>query len=60
MIAEPMEYKLADMPKLKLEWNKRVKPMMLDKKFAPKPNQFCYSCHFRASNKDNGGGQCKF
>ncbi len=49
-----------DLPRLKREWEKRVKPMMKDATFAPKPNKFCYSCHYRASNKAAGGGQCKY
>lgn len=60
---EPPEmkiYTLADLEPLKKEWNKRVKPMMADKTFAPKPNKWCYSCHYRADNKAAGGGQCKF
>jgi CRISPR/Cas system-associated exonuclease Cas4 (RecB family) len=53
-------YVPADLPKLKKEWAARVRPMLVDKKFAPKPNRFCSSCHFRKDNKANGGGQCKF
>lgn len=53
-------YTRADIPKLKKLWEKRVKAMMNDTIFAPKPNRFCNWCHFRASNKANGGGQCKF
>lgn len=50
------EYTKADLPRLKKEWLARVKPMLADTKFAPKPNRFCNYCHFRASN----GGPCKF
>jgi CRISPR/Cas system-associated exonuclease Cas4 (RecB family) len=60
-VDEPVvEYRPEDLPKLKKTWEKRVKPMLADKTFAPKPNKYCYSCHYRASNKANGGGQCKF
>ena len=45
-------YNLSDVPKLKKTWEKRVKPMMNDKVFAPKPNRWCPWCYFR---KDNGG-----
>ena len=45
-----------DIPRLKKAWEKRVKPMLTDKKFAPRPNKYCYSCWFR---KDNSG-PCKF
>lgn len=57
---EDKVYTQADLPRLKKEWEKRVKPMLADKTFAPKPNRFCYSCFFRASNKAVGGGQCRF
>lgn len=57
---EELTFTRADIPRLKTNWAKRVKPMMNDKIFAPKPNNMCKWCHFRASNKDNGGGQCKF
>jgi RecB family exonuclease len=46
----------ADLPKLKAGWEKKVAPMLKDKKFAPRPNDLCRWCHFR---KDNGG-PCKF
>lgn len=49
-----------DIPKLKKLWVKRVKPMLNDKIFAPRPNNFCCWCFFRKSNATNGGGQCKF
>lgn len=45
-----------DLPGLKKKWEKRVKAMLNDTTFAPKPNKFCYSCHYRKSN----GGPCKF
>lgn len=50
----------ADIPRLKKLWEKRVKAMMNDKIFAPKPNRFCSWCHYRKSNAANGGGQCKY
>lgn len=37
-------------------WERRIKPMLADKKFAPRPNDKCRWCHFRKSN----GGPCKF
>ena len=55
-----IEYTMADLPKLKKIWAARVKPMLADKTFAPKPNRFCQWCHYRASNKANGGGQCQY
>lgn len=41
---------------IKKDWAKKVKPMFNDRRFAPKPNQRCRSCHFRKEN----GGPCKF
>jgi len=49
-----IEYTRADEPKLKKIWLKRIEPMMKDKSFRPKQNQFCNWCHFRKSN----GGPC--
>ena len=46
----------ADVPKLKKLWAKRIKAMMNDTRFAPRPNNKCKWCHFRKSN----GGPCKF
>lgn len=57
---KPLIFKRADVNKLKKLWAKRVKPMLSDTVFAPKPNNFCRWCYYRASNKDAGGGQCKF
>lgn len=49
-----------DLPALKTKWEKRVAPMLADKSFAPRPNNKCHWCFYRAANKANGGGQCKF
>ena len=49
---EPITYVPADLPRLKKEWERRTKPMLRDRTFAPKPNSLCRFCHFR---KDNGG-----
>lgn len=60
---EPGTWKIyvpSDLPALKKKWEKTTKPMLNDKTFAPKPNRFCYNCHFRKDNVANGGGQCKF
>lgn len=53
-------YTRADLPKLKAAWDKRTRKMLLDESFVPRPNDTCRWCHFRAANKDNGGGQCKY
>ncbi len=69
---EPLlKFTRADLPELKEVWEKRIKPMFSDTRFAPKPNRLCQWCHFRASNKvpgptvgsvtqPGGGGQCRF
>lgn len=57
---EPIVFSQLDVPRLKKLWAKRTRAMLNDTKFAPKPNDKCKWCHFRASNKANGGGQCKF
>ena len=46
----------ADWPNLEKTWQKRIKPMMMDKKFAPKPGNYCRWCAFSQSK----GGKCKF
>lgn len=53
-------YAPSDLPSLKKTWEKRTKPMLADKQFAAKPNSLCGWCHYRAANKENGGGQCRF
>lgn len=57
---EEVMFTRADIPRLKKLWEKRVKAMLNDKIFAPKPNRFCNWCFFRKSNAAAGGGQCKF
>lgn len=57
---EDLIFTRKDIPKLKKLWEKRVRPMMNDKSFAPKPNDKCHWCFYRCSNKNSGGGQCKF
>ena len=58
--ADPLEYTRKDISRLKKAWIKRTKAMMKDKRFAPRPNDKCRWCYYRADNKSNGGGQCKF
>ena len=53
---EQLIYTRKDMAGLLKTWEKRIKPMLTDKKFLPKPNNKCKWCHYR---KDNGG-PCKF
>ena len=58
---EPLVYTQADVPRLKKLWAQRTKPMMTDKKFAPRPNDKCRWCYFGQSGKAKGGpGLCKY
>lgn len=57
---EPRRYTRGDLPRLKKAWEKRVRPMMNDTVFAPRPNDRCCWCFYRASNKSMGGGQCRY
>lgn len=57
---EELVFTRKDIPKLKKLWEKRTKPMMNDKQFAPRPNDKCRFCFYRNSNKTAGGGQCKY
>ncbi len=50
------EYSRKDFEAIKRDWTKRVRPMFVDKKWAPKPNSKCKWCHFRKEN----GGPCKY
>lgn len=46
----------ADIEELKKKWVARTKPMLNDKRFAPKPGNHCRWCHFSKAK----GGKCKF
>lgn len=50
------EFLRKDEKKLKKKWETRVKKMMTDTVFKPKPGNACRWCHFRKSN----GGPCEF
>jgi CRISPR/Cas system-associated exonuclease Cas4 (RecB family) len=52
----PLVFTRKDLPKLKKAWEKRVKAMMADTIFAPKPNNLCRFCHYRNDN----GGPCQY
>jgi len=45
-----------DVPRLKKLWEKRTKAMLSDTFFAPKPNNLCCFCHYRAEND----GPCQY
>lgn len=57
---KPLVFTRADIPRLKKLWEKRTKAMLSDQQFAPRPNDKCRWCFYRASNKAAGGGQCKY
>ncbi len=42
--------------KLQAAWSKKVAPMFADRRFSPRPGNYCRWCHYRKSN----GGPCKF
>lgn len=55
---EPLAWTRAgDLRALKAKWEKRVKPMLADKRFAPRPSND--ACRFCAYSKSKGG-PCKF
>lgn len=53
---ETVDITAAEAITIRKDWDKRVKPMFADRKFAPKPNDKCRYCP--ASNAN--GGVCKF
>lgn len=52
----PAVYPIKQMPNLRKEWEKRVKPMLADKLFVAKPNWSCGRCPYSKAK----GGPCKF
>jgi hypothetical protein len=57
---DPIVFRQSDVPALKKLWEKRVRPMLNDTTFAPRPGNYCKFCHFRKGNAAAGGGQCKY
>jgi CRISPR/Cas system-associated exonuclease Cas4 (RecB family) len=51
-----VEFERADLPKLQKKWAAKAAPMLKDTVFAPRPNDKCRWCHWRAEL----GGPCKF
>lgn len=51
-----LEFNRSQAEELRQQWEERIKPMMTDTQFAPRPNRFCAKCHFRKAN----GGPCEF
>jgi hypothetical protein len=52
----PLLFTRTDIPRLKKLWETRVKKMMADTIFAPRPNDLCRFCHYRAENN----GPCQY
>lgn len=50
------EYTRDDFEKSKKRWDKKIKPMFMDRKFPPKPNSKCHWCPYSKAK----GGPCKF
>jgi len=53
---ETFEMTAAEAALVRKDWDKKIKPMFADRKFAPKPNGGCGRCPVSKSN----GGTCKF
>lgn len=53
---ETFEMTAAEAALVRKDWDKKVRPMFNDRKFAPKPNAGCGRCPVSRSN----GGSCKF
>lgn len=59
--AAPLVYTQADAPRLKKLWEKRVKPMFADKRYAPTPNWSCRFCFYGQAGVERGGpGRCQY
>lgn len=53
---EIAEFPVAERDKLKAKWEDKVRPMMTDTEFLPRPNDTCGRCNFSRSNN----GPCRF
>jgi hypothetical protein len=53
---KPLIYMRSQLPELQEYWLGEVRPMLADKRFAPKPGQHCGYCFYRKAN----GGPCKY
>ena len=49
-------YSQKDVPDLKAKWTQRVKPMLADTMFAPRPGPYCRYCPFAKAK----GGKCEY
>ena len=53
---EPRTYTQAELPALKAQWSKSIKPMMSDTAFRERPGKSCTWCHYSKGK----GGPCKY
>lgn len=53
---EIFEYTAAELLLIQRDWDKKVRPMFNDRRFAPKPNQWCGRCPASKAK----GGVCQF
>lgn len=51
-----VEFDRADLPKLEKHWANRAKPLLADKRFAPRPGGHCRWCDYSKGK----GGPCKY
>lgn len=60
-LGQEVTYTKADLKRLKGEWTKRVKPMMSDTNFPPRPNGTCGFCWYgQAKVAEGGPGLCAY
>jgi hypothetical protein len=58
-----LTFRRSDLPKLKKTWDKRTRAMLLDRSFAPRPNDKCSWCWYRKDNAANlpgGKALCRY
>lgn len=53
---KPKEFTVKQLPGMQAKWEKRVRPMFNDTRFAPKPGYYCRYCEFSKAK----GGPCRF
>jgi len=51
-----LEFSRSDLPKLEKKYVNRVRPMLADKKFAPRPGWYCKWCDYAKAK----GGPCRY
>ena len=53
---KPLVYGREELPEMQKAWEKRIIPMLTDKRFSPRPGAYCRYCNFSKSK----GGPCSF